>query len=588
MALIALPTLFGGKSPHGRLIAMLLLLTAIYVGQKRLREFSTGGAPVPVSQQQEYVFSDPVPEQSDPLANIEPLSFLPKGIIGVDVGDDSQDALLRAHDIGGNTIAIEMILGYLKGLTPEKIDIETQNNADYSSAMLMARSDALRGKVMTYFGIVRDVKLVEFPDAEPGLRRMWLVMGENIRRTSFVAVLTPSISRMVYAGQSFAFEGGFLQRYATPIQTESKGPALWQWMPLFVAPQVYADRRPAPPPELMIDPEEPDFHYPSDLLVDKLDPNLVDSIWHVEKDGRSLKTIPLPGVDTEAVKHFEQEVANLLHEKIAFDHLFRYMAHFDDDAIAKKVEPEMTFDYLMTGIEPPPESFYRFAEVTGHALSVKKFEPRGLKSGLPQFYSLIINDINYSNYDYRWTIVCPNLPKQLRVGDRVQVDGLFVKLYPYLNRKYEWMWTPLLVAKNVKIVQMERISPWLIGPISIIAILVFFLWLHVLRKDEIRSQGMLATVRQRTFLHKPTNASHILAQAKEKVLTRRKEMREKNPQNNAPLQNGASDAATAEAGGDEIEAAKASAEDAPCAAEASPDGGFEDAVNPEVKDPASE
>mgnify|MGYP001809856160 CR=1 FL=1 len=538
MAFMPLPSFMGKQqTPGGRLILLVLLLAAAAAGAQQLLNYTRGGVPVPAMETQRYAVADMVPGQTDPLANVEAINFIPKGIISVDVDtDSSEESLARSNDIARNNEAIYYALAYLKGAGPERIRADSRMAKRYSSDMFLERPDELRGNLLPFYGITRTVMPVEFPEAPAGIRWLWLIVAEDIRRTSFYAVLTPRRSELVVPNEVIAFDGIFVQRYATKLQLAPDKPPFWMWMPLFVADRAYADRRPLPPPDLLADPDDAPFSFAADKLVATPDRTILDSIWQTAKDGSDVRNLPVmvDGRFTKDTADFHREAANILGEKVAIDHLFRHVAALGPETLERQSDPTLTFDRLMTGMRAPAEALFRITSVTGHALAVRRIRPAGLESGLKQFYLLTMTDTRYTNFDYRWTVACINLPQSLRVGDKITVRGMFAKLHPYQDRVGQWYWSPLLVVNQVEPVVPWRAPMWVYGAIAGGIVLLATWWTRLVRREQEAATAMVDDARRRTRTADPAKAAQAVAEAREKLNARREAARRKDTPGTPP------------------------------------------------------
>lgn len=455
MALFPLPRRYS-RNPRARLVILGGLLVAVVYALVVLHQMRFAASPPDNKARQEYEPAAKVPGVPDPLAAVEPQGRFLGEIVEADLQAADDTVAREAHDLARNSEAVRLSLSYLKGLREDQLQAQARQHRHHTFSRLMEEPDLWRGRVLHFYGIVLKIEQQEFLDLPPGLQRLWRVTCFDARRTNFYTILSPFLSTRVKVNSTIAAEAMFLKRY--PYWSDPGGgrPGFWQWTPLLVTKRIYIHREPMPPPPLVSDPEEAPFVMPG--TVSELDPSILDQIVRTTKSGKGtegLRNVPIMGHKPVAL---QLEVRNLMAEKEAFEHLFQYVHHFTPEELRAQVDPNMTFETLMTGDEPPVWARYRVAEVVGRVLYVERRKVANLESGCKRIYVLIVSDERHSDFQWQWSVAALNLPHPLREGDRVRAKGVFVKLYPYLSRKFEWHWTPLVVSPEVERLQPETLD----------------------------------------------------------------------------------------------------------------------------------
>jgi hypothetical protein len=353
-----------------------------------------------------------------------------------------------------------------------------------------------------------------------GLKKMWKIILLDPYQAHFYTLLTPRVSKGATLRSIVAFDGMFLKRYAYETQPNPKKKSIWIWTPLFISKKLYRHWEPMPKPDLLADPEE--TVVPFKLMADKLDKEKLEPILEVSKSGKGFSSL-----GSIRVEH-EREARRIQSEKHAIEHIMAYVNHFNDKELAAKVNPKMTFENLMVGDKAPAWAKYKIAEFVGRARYVERHKVIGMESGIDKLYVVIGYDSRTDNFDYRWSIITPKLPDNLREGDHIRARGVFIKLYPYRSVTNSWYWTPMLVASKI-----EKLAPpqkkASRGDYILVTILVFGIGaaIYILTaKDDSRRMSMRESIKERR------SAIDAIKAVKRKQKSEEKENKEDNNSSN--------------------------------------------------------
>lgn len=490
MALIPLPGRLNPKSSNARLIIYIALAIVCGFLFFELKNFSTRKNSAQPKEFQKYIKADPQKDQPDPLAALDIHERLLIDTINVDIGDSANDPI-AANTLAADTTSIEYILSYLKGLSEQNLAKLTSRNQHFTFSRIMEEPGKWRGRAVHFYGILLQKDLEELPNMPKGLQKMWRLTLTDPYQAHFYTVLTPKISTKVKPLGIVSFDGIFLKRYAYRCKPDPKRAAYWQWTPVFVAKKAYYKWQPMPKPDLLSDPEEKPFVFKDS--VDKLDNNITEAILDVSKSGKGFTSVGAVNVS------YAEEARNVQSEKVAYEHIFKYLNSFTEEEIKKQVDPRLTFENLMVSDKPPAWAKWKTAEITCRARYVERHKVKGLESGLERVYILIAYDESADNFEYRWSIALPNLPHPLREGDRIIARGVFAKFYPYLSINNDWRWTPLIVAKEVKVIPFKPKHTPLWGYVAVtLAILAIgFSIYYATDKDDKRRERMRNNIKER-------------------------------------------------------------------------------------------
>ncbi len=490
MSLIPLPKKTGaGKAKFKIIVYCVLMIACVYlfVG---LRSFSQGKARFIPKSKQDYIVADVIKDQPDPLATLDIQNRLLINIINAKIANTS-DKSKQANDIQSNAESIKYILSYLKGVDSKVFAEKTRKNSYFTFARLMENPDYWRGKSVHFYGVLLQKDLVELPDMPKGLRKMWRLTLTDPFQSHFYTLLTPKISKLVRPMGLVSFDGIFLKRYAYRCQPDPKRPAFWQRTPLFVAKQAYYRWEPRPLPYLLSDPTDKQIIYKE--KVNTLNLKQLEPILDVSKTGKGFRSLGKIKVS------FEREARNIQAEKYAFEHLFKYMNHFTDEELAKKVDPRINFFNLMKHDRPPKELKWKIGSVVGRVRYVEKHKVKGLSGGLENIYILVIYDESTENFEYRWTVALPTLPHPLRDGDRVRVIGIFTKFFPYQSIKNDWRWTPMLTASKIEVFKPKPSNEpfWVYVIVTILVLFLCYVIYAYNAKDDERRKLMRERIKKK-------------------------------------------------------------------------------------------
>jgi len=485
MALMPLP----GKGEKSRIVALVVMLGfALMLAGTLSSRFLTpeGGAghAVPPDEQAMAVANEAA-TVLDPLPGLSAHRELNE--YHMEVGERSDRPELES-DLGHLQMGLQEALSWLKAYSHQEIAERSWPRGRWSFAKVMREPDRWRLQILHVYGVLMDRRIIEYPDAPEGMRKLWCVLLHNYRLQQTYTVITPLVPEAAHPpkgmtrGTNLACDGMFLRRHPYHSKTG------WKWTPLVVAKRLVEAHEGAEPRAILDERGDPGTTY-EDIrprqVTGALDEGfLEEKLFAPSKDGKGLRMFG---------GEFQDEVRDLKTEKAALDHVFQYVWHYRDEDLRAEVNPEVEYVSLMQGTQAPRWMRGKIARFRGRVGTVEPWRFPEDGSGMTRIYLVYAHDALYKDPTFTWVLACLNLPEGLREDDLVETEGAFVKLYPYRTPAGKWHWAPLIVCKAIRYVPPDPSTTYAIIGLGVALLFVLMAMFVASRRDTTR----LDRVRQR-------------------------------------------------------------------------------------------
>lgn len=466
----------GTDDPRQRLVVLIVALAVVVALLINLqRGLAPRPSPYPPPDAQKMIFADPELAGRDPFEGWGGDPQAAKHIL--DIVEKIEDQTWEATNLPAQQELLFYAFQALVSRSAADLAKEALSRSAWHYQKIMREPNRWRLLPMHVYGMLVHQETIEFPQAEPGMKKLFRLILMDPDELVFFTVLTPQIpaGTQIYEegkrwGSSLAFDGLFLMIYPYRAQ------AGWKKTPLFVTRRVTLAQEGRTPPVLLDPRKDPGEFYEilsprqtvAALDLDFLNDKIVDPC----REGETIR-----GVDVN-------EMANDLRaEKAALFHVFEYVYGLSPEALAR---PNLEIDYvtLMGGPTTPEWARGQIAYFRGVAGSVDtlRFPPN--PSGITRIHLVTAGDTRYVKFrKYLWVLAVLNLPEGLRYGDPIEATGVFVKRYPYKTEKRQWYLAPLIVCKEIRIVQPKPVPFWIYIVAGAIFLALLAAIAFVIRRD---------------------------------------------------------------------------------------------------------
>lgn len=488
------------SNPRARLIAMALGLVLLLGLMRSCHTYMQPGAKQYDADTPPMKVADERANVAAPLADVPRRPELPVENILDFISDDDVNRL-KAQELNRIRIALEDGFGWLKTQSHEELAAKAYSRLHWSHEKVMQEPGRWRLQVLHVYGMLLHHEVVELLDMPPGLGKLHKLVLIDARSREACTVLTPLMpeaARSVSDGQGadyLACDGLFLMRHA--YQKEEG----WKPTPLLLARRVsfaseLASVRPYLDPRG--DPGEPYTEIRPVRTVPHLDVAfLEEQMVRPPKNGI--------GYRREGALDYHIVASSVAEEKPAYDHAFAYLYGQDDAALSRGVNPEVNYEALMEGHAAPKWMTGKVAHFEGVAAFVKTYSFPSEQNGVTRIHLLVAHDARFRDPAFTWVLACLNLPEGLRVGDRIEAEGVFLKLFPYRSREDLWHWAPLLATRSVRITEPREPEGFsllhIFTGVATLALLLGLYWLNQRDSDDLSAMRKRVLARQARRTH---------------------------------------------------------------------------------------
>ncbi len=430
------------------LVAAFIVVLMIFFHMKQAAQQSQPDNPqtvTPESQRLRFADGDPL-LQFEPVAAMENVS---EATVSLLAKDDAN--LAEASDLALIAPAVCEVLDWQAYQASQGKQQTVYSRNQWHWEKLMREPDQWRLTSIHLYGRLMKLQEIDNPGQREGLRKLFRITILDEYTQDYYTVLSPAVAQDarafeagVYQGDTVACNAVFLKRYA---YVTNNG---WKRVPLLAARSVWLAVEPPAGAPLLDQRGDPGPAYQTILpktTVATLDMDyLRDKMLTPNKDGT------LPG--SSSVKTFGVDIremaADLADERLCLSHMFSYAYGFDDTKLHDEAQnPEINYATLMEGNNAPAWMIGKATRVTGIAGSVQTLHFQNAPDGVSRIHLITIGDSHYTDFrEFTWIVATLNLPEGLRVGQTIDAEGVFYKLYPYRVSE-GWHWSPLLVCKNI-------------------------------------------------------------------------------------------------------------------------------------------
>jgi hypothetical protein len=486
MSVISDPT---KGDPKARLIFLCILLALVWAAMYQQYQ---SNLPKKVSYspgRQKMIASDDGATPDDPMPGVEASKTMTEDHIISVVNRDDRDER-TAQDLKKIGFAVKEGFPWLKARSHEELAALAMSRGRWSYYKVMREPDRWRLQMVHVYGILADKRIEEFPDMPVGLRKLFRLTLYDVDEQVFYTVLTPQMPEAAKAMENLnessylACEGMFIMRfpYVSIIG--------WKRTPLFFAKCAYLAREPETPPLLLDERGDPGGTYEEIRpvrVVQRLNPDVIsdDRMFVIPKNETGYSYTGPGGLRHEA--------SNLREIAVPLMHTFEYVHKFSDEELKQAVNPALNYRALTGGNQADKwmrGQVTKFEGAVGGDVQTMRFpaDPAQNPSQITRIHILTGIDLRLKGFDCSWGLATLNLPPDLREGDLIEAEGVFLKIYPYLTTERKWHWAPLIVCKNVRRIPREK--PSLAAYLAVVAILgsAFILLYRASRRDSARME----------------------------------------------------------------------------------------------------
>lgn len=513
---MALYKISGKNSQHIKLIVLVVLLSVALLAMLKLNSFISGYTEKPLDSSVKLEYADQIAEKKGAFTSLrmEPEVY--------HQAVDRIKELEKSHKtqkIEKLENAVQKVYAWFAFKDDKWLHDNLYSRSLWHHERIMRSPSTWRFHPLHVYGMLVGKVIVDLPDNPPGLQKLFLLKLYDIHDRVFFTVLTPSLPQDAiifkaatdteygHEGSTLAFDGVYIMNfpYSTP-----KG---LRHTPLFAAKEVHFAKEARTPVPRLDEASDPGVEY-KDIKPKKSVPGLdLDylrgKIYSPPKGGdkqlRSL-AVGVRGAGADRQRYLKM-AADLRGEKSALVHVFEYLFSLDDQAIDRfSASKDINYSSIMSGDNFPGWMLGKFTRFRGIAFSVEILKFPDASDGIERIYLVTVGDSNYTDVgDKTWVIATPNLPKNFRRGDRVEAEGIFLKLYPYRSTQDTWHWSPLLLTKNIRIVQLPgnpliptwiplAYLPWIVGVVILLISFVLFM----MYRSSIHDTNSLERIKQRS------------------------------------------------------------------------------------------
>ncbi|MBN2712887.1 MAG: hypothetical protein JXR97_10730 [Planctomycetes bacterium] len=509
MALFPAP---GKENPQIKLYVLAALMAVVTMGLFTLENFTNGAPKVPPPSEQEMVVADENGTVDDPFPDLYVRPNLEKQNMIDFVSEDDED-LGKATKLFRYRPAFEEGFAWFKGKSNEEIKSMALPRWEWNFVKIMRDVNNWRFQILHVYGMLLHYEKLELVNMPKGLQKLHLLILINPRTLEKMTVLTPLMPKAATAlkgmseGSYLACDGLYLKRH---VYVGNDG---IKHTPMFLAKRVYFASEPISYPERLDERGDPGIDYKElkpEHTVKALDiPFIEQNILSLSKSQQAY-SIP-NAIDAR------EEASDIRGDKPALDHIFEYIYSMSDEEIANMVNPEVTYLSTMAENLPPHWMVGKITRFRGIASRVITYRFPKDTLGIKRVHLIIGHDLRLGGPDFTWAIATLNLPKGLREDDEITADGVFVKLYPYKTPEQKWHWSPLIVCKDVNII--ERTPPGQVTPTYIVIAVAAFTLAFLMYWASNRDSKGLSDVRQRVLQRRIAHDKKVAEERKAKKET---------------------------------------------------------------------